>query len=231
MSTLAKASSLTARAKSMATNMADMVKADELAIAFKDFKKSIEDYTVALYDNKQTNTTETRKILLENAETINVTCQKMEKALRDYSKTVSPEYKAQLDGFSALIRSYRIHIVAKLIEQLKSKTPTYFYKEKRTNTFNQNLRNNVIIRKTRQKSYTNSTTGKDVVIDYISMPRLRGLLEDILPERSLSKMNSTSRTEDVENIGKLYETSSKGGRHRKTYRKKRIHRNRHTRRN
>lgn len=218
---------LTSRAISMKNTSILTGQANEVVMSFIEFKNAIKKFTLNAARNKASPTNNTKKALKDDVTTVLYTTDRLEKALKDYSK-LNDTYKEKLAGFISQLYDFRIHMLPKIKMELSKKTPDFFYKAKRSNNYMQNLRNNITMRKTRQKTIYNSATGEITKqIEYISIPKLDMTLEAILPEREYSKIHpnaAAAAAANVEGPGNLFGTTE-GGKRRRT------HKRRHTRRN
>lgn len=224
---MSAASTLSSTAISTKNSLVLTTRADDVAISFSEFKEAIKNFSIRARANKNTPSINTKKALKEDVSVVMYSADKLEKALKNYGK-LNADYQEKLEKYINQLKDFRVHMVPKLQSELLKKEPQYFYKIKRTNNFQQNLRNNVTMRKTRPKNITNSTTGAIIKpIEYISMPQLDMVLSDILPERSYLKIHPhalAAAAANVEGPANLFGSNS-GGR-RKTHKRRR-----HSRRN
>jgi hypothetical protein len=178
-------------------------RADEVVLSFIQFKDAIQTFTLDAKQNKNSPSNSVKHKLKEDVTTILYVTQKLENALKNYAK-LNEAYNEKLTKF-------RIHMLPRIKTELSKNKPQFLYKANRRNTFNQNLRNNITMRKTRPKNIKNITTGQIKQIEYISIPQLDKALEDILPERSYSKIHPyNNAAANVEGLNSLF--GSEGGR-------------------
>lgn len=223
---MSAASVLVSRAISTKNSVIATTRADEVAAMFIEFRNIIQKFTIDAKTNKNYPSANTKLKLKEDITTILYVTERLEKALKEYAK-LDETYNEKLTKFINQLRDFRIHMVPRIKAELSKNTPQFLYKANRRNDFYQNLRNNITMRKTRPKNIKNSTTGEIKTIEYISIPQLDRVLENILPERSYSKIYpnmAATAAANVEGPSSLF-GNSEGGR-----RKTRKYRRRHTRR-
>jgi hypothetical protein len=187
-------------------------RADEVVLSFIQFKDAIQTFTLDAKQNKNSPSNSVKHKLKEDVTTILYVTQKLENALKNYAK-FNEAYNEKLTKFINQIKDFRIHMLPRIKTELSKNKPQFLYKANRRNTFNQNLRNNITMIKTRPKNIKNIKTGQIKQIEYISIPQLDKALEDILPERSYSKIhpyNNAAAAANVEGLNSLF--GSEGGR-------------------
>jgi hypothetical protein len=202
-------------------------KADNVATAFIGFKNAIQKFAENSGRNKNasTSTSNTKKALKDDMDVVLYQTGALEQALKEYVKA-NPASGERLNIFIRQLKDFRIHMIPLIITQLRKPVPDFAYKANRKNTHFQNLRNNITLRKTRQRGYT-SANGQRVEIEYVSIPGLDMALLDILPEKSYAKIHPNAAATEAANVegpAALF-GEGEGGRRRKT------HRRRHSRRN
>lgn len=190
-------------------------RADIVARSFIGFKDAIKNFTINSGKNKASPSNITKKALIEDIGVIEYQTKNLESALKAYGK-LNPIYKEKLNIFINQLHDFEVHMIPRIKFELSKKTPRFFYKATKGNNFDQNLRNNITMRKTRPKNIINTATNKiKKRIEYISIPQLDMVLSDILPERSYSKIhpNSATAAANTEGAAALFGNAEGGRRH------------------
>jgi hypothetical protein len=222
-----KYSQVTSNASSVKNTVIFTTKADEVAITFKDFKDAIIGFTISAKENKNFSSNITKKNLKDQLDIVILTTSRFEDALKNFYNlkkiytSDDEKNKEMLRNFKRQLQEFRIYMLPRLKTELSKKVPVFTYKAHIKNTFPQNLRNNITMRKTKPKNTKDQATGQLKPIEYISFANLDRLLEEVLPKRSYNKINPNNTAlaaANVEGPVDLFKNTD-GGR-RKTYKRR-----------